>query len=191
MMGKSLSLFGAALTLALSTNVAVAQSSQSPVNESSNSSADSATEIKLSPEGFKILCERSPLNSRCPGGTPLTPAASGSTTIPEDKSFEGGTTPGNLAPVPGTATPDSTAPGNLAPVPGTATPDSTAPGNLAPVPGTATPDSSAPGNLAPVPGTATPDSSAPGNLAPVPGTATPDSSAPGNLAPVPGTSTGK
>ncbi|MDP5338917.1 MAG: hypothetical protein NWQ28_10135, partial [Nodularia sp. (in: cyanobacteria)] len=66
MLGKYLTLIGTALTLALTTNVAVAESSKSPVAESDSLSINAPTEIKLSPEGMKILCERSPLNSRCP-----------------------------------------------------------------------------------------------------------------------------
>ncbi|AFY48737.1 hypothetical protein Nos7524_2923 [Nostoc sp. PCC 7524] len=80
-MGKSLTLIGTALTLAITANVSVAQSSKSPVAQSIGSSASSPTEIKLSPEGFKILCERFPLNSRCAGGQAVTPNNSGSTTV--------------------------------------------------------------------------------------------------------------
>ncbi|MEA5515119.1 hypothetical protein [Nodularia sp. UHCC 0506] len=75
MKGISLTLIGTALTLALTTNVAVAQSIKSRVAESKNLSMNAPTEIKLSREGMKILCERSPLNSRCPGGTALIPPA--------------------------------------------------------------------------------------------------------------------
>jgi hypothetical protein len=71
MKGKSLTLIGAAITLALSSNFAMAQSSKSPLAESSESSVSAPTEIKMSLEGMKILCERFPLNSRCPNGIPL------------------------------------------------------------------------------------------------------------------------
>ncbi|AFZ60804.1 hypothetical protein H6G54_05135 [Anabaena cylindrica FACHB-243] len=71
MKGKSLTLIGTAITLAFSSNVAMAESSKSLFTESSNSSISSPTEIKMSPEGMKILCEYFPLNSRCPGGIPL------------------------------------------------------------------------------------------------------------------------
>ena len=63
MKGKSLTLIGTAITLAFSGNVAMAQSSDSHIY--------APTEIKMSPEGMKILCKHFPLNSRCPGGIPL------------------------------------------------------------------------------------------------------------------------
>ncbi len=81
MKGKSLTLIGTALTLALTTSVAVAESSKSPVAESDSLSMNAPTEIKLSPAGMKILCERSPLNSRCPGGTALATPASNADSI--------------------------------------------------------------------------------------------------------------
>ncbi|MFM5982837.1 MAG: hypothetical protein ACKO9I_20440 [Sphaerospermopsis kisseleviana] len=71
MKGKSLTLIGTAMTLALTGNAAMAQSSESLLVESSDSSMGTAAEIKMSPEGMKILCQRFPLNSRCPGGIPL------------------------------------------------------------------------------------------------------------------------
>jgi hypothetical protein len=71
MKGKSLTLIGTAISLAFSGNVAMAQSS--------NSTTSAPTEIKMSPEGMKILCKRFPLNSRCPGGIPLD---QGFSTIP-------------------------------------------------------------------------------------------------------------
>ncbi|MEA5566355.1 hypothetical protein VB693_13015, partial [Anabaena sp. UHCC 0399] len=74
-MGKSLSLIGTVLTLAITANVAVAQSNKSPIAQSSSSSTSSSTEIKLSPEGFEILCKRFPLNSRCAGNQSVTPNA--------------------------------------------------------------------------------------------------------------------
>ncbi|MDB9372758.1 hypothetical protein [Nodularia sphaerocarpa] len=92
MLGKYLILIGTALTLALTTNVAVAESSKSSVTESDSLSMNAPTEIKLSPEGMKILCERSPLNSRCPGGTALVPASSGGVSVP---SIDNNTTPEN------------------------------------------------------------------------------------------------
>ncbi|WP_413174564.1 hypothetical protein [Anabaena azotica] len=71
MKGKSLTLIGTVMTLALTTNVAMAESSKSLLSESSDSSIGSPTEIKMSPEGMEILCNHFPLNSRCPGGIPL------------------------------------------------------------------------------------------------------------------------
>ncbi|WP_016951529.1 hypothetical protein [Anabaena sp. PCC 7108] len=130
MKGKFLTLIGTALTLVLTTNVAMAESSQSPVaEESSSSSTNSPTEIKMSPLGMKILCERFPLNSRCPGGTPLnssiptstaepatTPAES--TTSPESTA-EPATTPAESGTLPAIPTaPDSGNSTNLTPAPG-------------------------------------------------------------------------
>ncbi|MEA5579097.1 hypothetical protein [Anabaena sp. UHCC 0451] len=71
MKGKSLTLIGTAMTLMLTSNVAMAESSKSLLTESSDSSMGSAAEIKMSPEGMKILCKHFPLNSRCPNGIPL------------------------------------------------------------------------------------------------------------------------
>ena len=90
MKGKYLTLIGTALTLALTTNVAVAESSKSPLVESDSLSMNAPTEIKLSPEGMKILCERSPLNSRCPGGTAVIPPSSDGVSVPV---WENNTTP--------------------------------------------------------------------------------------------------
>jgi hypothetical protein len=39
-----------------------------PAMAQMESPTDSSQEIELSPEAFEILCERSPLNSRCEGG---------------------------------------------------------------------------------------------------------------------------
>ncbi len=83
MKAKYLTLIGTALTLLATGNVAVAQTSNSPA------------EIKLSPEGMRILCERFPLNSRCngngaaPTSTPApmeeaTPTTPTDTTAPEE-----------------------------------------------------------------------------------------------------------
>ncbi|WP_414528887.1 hypothetical protein [Nodularia chucula] len=101
MKGKYLTLIGTALTLALTTNVAFAESSKSPVGESDSLSMNAPTEIKLSPEGMKILCERSPLNSRCPGGTALVPPTSGGVSVPlldSNTTIENMTTPETLIP---------------------------------------------------------------------------------------------
>ncbi|MCL6749699.1 hypothetical protein KBT16_01380, partial [Nostoc sp. CCCryo 231-06] len=112
MMGKSLTLIGAALSLAFTANIAVAESSKSPIAQSSSDSTSAPTEIKMSPEGMKILCENFPLNSRCPGGTALTPSAPGSTTVPAET-------------MPNSTTPDSTtAPGSMT-APGSGIPETT------------------------------------------------------------------
>ncbi|GAX35923.1 hypothetical protein [Nodularia sp. NIES-3585] len=89
MKGKYLTMIGTALILALTTNVAVAESSKSPVTESDSLSMNAPTEIKLSPAAMEILCERSPLNSRCPGGTALIPSTSDPISVPL---FDGNTT---------------------------------------------------------------------------------------------------
>lgn len=39
-----------------------------PAMAQTESQTESSQEIELSPEAFEILCERSPLNSRCEGG---------------------------------------------------------------------------------------------------------------------------
>ncbi|TVP60173.1 MAG: hypothetical protein EA343_18025 [Nodularia sp. (in: Bacteria)] len=92
MKGKYLTMIGTALTLALTTNVAVAESSKSPIAESDSRSINAPTEIQLSPEGMKILCERSPLNSRCPGGTAVIAPTTDDISVPF---FDGNTTINN------------------------------------------------------------------------------------------------
>lgn len=87
MKGKSLSVIGTAIILAFTSNVAMAQSSESLLAES-DSSVGSAAEIKMSPEGMKILCERFPLNSRCPNGIPLNQGFSRPAPAPESNSVE-------------------------------------------------------------------------------------------------------
>ncbi|MBW4557615.1 MAG: hypothetical protein KME59_17090 [Trichormus sp. ATA11-4-KO1] len=152
MKGKSLTLMGTALTLALTTNVAFAQSSKSPIADSNNLSTSSPTEIKLSPEGMKILCERSPLNSRCPGGTAVISPASGST-LPETPPSESNTTPeSTTAPetlmVPESDTPSSTTTPETLMVPESDTPSSTTTPETLMVP-----ESDTSGNLTPTPKT--------------------------------------
>ncbi|MBD2569520.1 hypothetical protein [Anabaena lutea] len=119
MKGKFLTLIGTALTLVLTTNVAMAESSQSPMSEeSSSSSTNSPTEIKMSPLGMKILCERFPLNSRCPGGTALNSPIPTSTTEPAATPAESGTSPESTI-VPAVPTsPDAGNSSNLTPAPG-------------------------------------------------------------------------
>ncbi len=107
MKGKYLTMIGTALTLALTTNVAVAESSKSPIAESDSLSINAPTEIKLSPEGMKILCERSPLNSRCPEGTAVIAPTTDDTSVPL---FDGNTTIDN------TTTPESLMQGESDPV---------------------------------------------------------------------------
>ncbi|WP_071190823.1 hypothetical protein [Trichormus sp. NMC-1] len=140
MKGKFLTLIGTALTLALTTNVAMAESSQSPVSEeSSSSSTNSPTEIKMSPLGMKILCERFPLNSRCSGGTAINSTIPTGTTVPATNPAESGISPESTT-VPAT-TPDPGNSSNLTPAPGSMilptsdTPNSsTEPGASSPMP---------------------------------------------------------
>ncbi|MEA5580918.1 hypothetical protein VB620_06140 [Nodularia harveyana UHCC-0300] len=111
MKGKFLPLIGTALTLVLTTNVAFAESSKSPIGESDSLSMNAPTEIKLSLEGMKILCERSPLNSRCPGGTALVPVTADPSDISvplldTNTTIENPTTPETL--MPDTSEPNNT-----------------------------------------------------------------------------------
>ncbi|MBD2628119.1 hypothetical protein [Trichormus variabilis] len=136
MKGKFLTLIGTALTLALTTNVAMAESSQSPMSEeSSSSSTNSPTEIKMSPLGMKILCERFPLNSRCPGGTALNSPIPTSTTEPAATPTENGTSPESTT-VPGTTPPESGTSPESTTVPAIPnSPDAGNSSNLTPMPG--------------------------------------------------------
>jgi len=187
MMGKSLTLIGTALFLALTTNIAGAQSSKSPIAQSSSdSSTSSPTEIKLSPEGKKILCEYFPLNSRCGGGTAVTPTTPGSTTVPTETTPsqtttpDNTTTPENVTPS-GSGTPDST---TTTPAPGVTPSESGTPSNITPAPGSVTPsESGTPSNITPAPGSVTPsESGTPSNITPAPGSVTPsESGTPSNI----------
>jgi hypothetical protein len=100
MKGNSLSLVGTAIFLALATHVAMADTSPT-----------SPTEIKMSPEGMKILCEQFPLNSRCSGGTAINPIAPSSTTVPT-------TNPGDDNGLPSSTKAPTTKPGDNNPSPG-------------------------------------------------------------------------
>ena len=137
MKAKYLTIICTAFALAVTGSVALAQSS----------TETKTPEIYLSPEGFKILCERFPLNSRCPGGVSVTTPPTGTTTTPETEP-----SPNPSAPDPGTTDvppTDTTSPG----VPGGAgdtinnpsTPNTTSPGTG--MPGTETPstDTTSPG----------------------------------------------
>ncbi|MBC1217493.1 hypothetical protein GNE08_25130, partial [Trichormus variabilis ARAD] len=148
MKGKSLTLIGTALTLALTANFAVAQSSKSQIAQSSESSTSSPTEIQLSPEGFEILCKRFPLNSRCQGNSAVTPSGSSNTTV--DTQPASSETPATTAPdsttlpapseTPATTAPDST----TLPAP-SETPETTAPGSTTLPAPSETPVTPAPG----------------------------------------------
>ncbi|YAF94665.1 MAG: hypothetical protein AB3A66_18985 [Nodularia sp. CChRGM 3473] len=153
MKGKSLTLMGTALTLALTTNVAFAQSSKSSIADSNSLSTSSPTEIKLSPEGMKILCERSPLNSRCPGGTAVISPASGST-LPENLPSESNTTPESTTAPETLMVPESDTPSNLTPAPETLmVPESDTPSSTTAPETLMVPESGTSGNVTPTPET--------------------------------------
>ncbi|MGF1674809.1 MAG: hypothetical protein ACFCUV_14160, partial [Rivularia sp. (in: cyanobacteria)] len=162
MKSKFVTLIGTALTLALSSTVAVAQSNKFPernlpsgeaTTETSEPSADgsnmvAAAEEKLSPDAMEILCVRFPLNSRCEGKAEATTSPENTNTeeiTPPDNTIE--TTPG--APLPGNtpegeAIPSEDAPTNITPMPGGVTPEAApsedAPTNITPMPGGVTPE---------------------------------------------------
>lgn len=146
MKGKHITLIGTALSLALSCNVANAQSSKFPelqAQKEAENSAGSAQEKTLPPDVMEILCRNFPLNSRCPGGADAkTPSTTPSESTTEKAPTET-TTPDSgtqITPPAGSGTTDggSTTP---VPVPGSAVPDSNTPS------GTSTPsDSSQPGD---------------------------------------------
>ncbi|MEB3218198.1 MAG: hypothetical protein VKN72_18480 [Nostocales cyanobacterium 94392] len=170
MKSKFITLIGTALTLALSSTVAVAQSNKFPnqdlpsgetTTETSEPSADgsnmvAASEEKLSPQAMEILCVRFPLNSRCEGKAEATTSPENTNTeeiTPPDNTIE--TTPD--APLPGTtpegevAPSEDDAPTNITPIPGGVTPEATpseddAPTNLNQPGGTTLPDSNSPNN---------------------------------------------
>ncbi|PLZ86465.1 hypothetical protein [Fischerella thermalis] len=153
MKGKFLTLTGTALTLALTSNIAAAQITKFPeLSQQQTETTAKTPEIKLSPEGMKILCEYFPLNSRCQG-------TSSNTTTPDST-----TTP---APDSTTPAPDSTttpAPDSTTPEDTTPSPDSTSPTQITPAP-----DSTVP---APDSTTPSPDSMNPTQMTPGSGTGT-------------------
>ncbi|TBR61119.1 hypothetical protein B4U84_09960 [Westiellopsis prolifica IICB1] len=158
MKGKFITLTGAALTLALTSNIAAAQSTKFPElsqNQQNQETTTSPPEIKLSPEGKKILCEYFPLNSRCQG-------ASSNTTTPDSTTPDSTTTP-----APDSTTPDSTT---------TPAPDSSSPTQITPAPDSTipAPDSSSPTQMTPAPDSTTPapDSSSPTQITPGSGSGT-------------------
>mgnify|MGYP001795045790 CR=1 FL=1 len=204
MKGKIITLIGTALTLALSSTVAVAQSTKFPDRDfpereepTSVSESDddivAAAEEELSPDAMEILCVRFPLNSRCQGANAATPSPE-DTEIEETAPEEDSTSPDNTI----ETTPDEE------PFPGT-DPEGITPAPDAPLPGT-TPEGEvipseddAPTNITPMPGGVTPEAApseddAPTNITPMPGTTpegevTPsedDDDAPTNITPAPG-----
>ncbi|MEL6461887.1 MAG: hypothetical protein AAFQ91_27245, partial [Cyanobacteria bacterium J06621_15] len=205
MKGKFITLIGAALTLALSSTVAVAQSTKFPNRDfpereepTSVSESDdgivAAAEEELSPDAMEILCVRFPLNSRCQGANAATPSPE-DTEAEEIAPLEDNTSPDNTIettpeePLPGTA-PEGITPAPDAPLPGTV-PEGVTPAPDAPLPGTT------PEGVTPVPGTVpggevTPSGDdAPTNITPIPGGVTPEAApseddAPTNITPIPG-----
>jgi hypothetical protein len=131
MKGKYFALMGTAVFLALTSNVAVAQSTKFPqLAKQSESNSESnnkpAAEMELAPDVMEILCKRFPLNSRCQAGagtTENTPAGSSTTEPMKPSEMK----PSENTPPPGSTTtpaPDTTVPGTTTP-PDSGTPSST------------------------------------------------------------------
>ncbi|MDF5721747.1 MAG: hypothetical protein PUP91_14965 [Rhizonema sp. PD37] len=179
MKGKYLTLIGTALTLALTSNVAVAQSTKFRVLEQTQSASPSndqtlsqATQVpgspgqtperKLRPDVLKILCADFPLNSRCQDTSATKPGGSTSTDVkpsdapPEKKprNRKKPRTQDNTPTTPGSAPSDVGTPGSQTGGP----PDNTNPPSSPP--GTGTPN-----NLSPS-GTPGSSDSPPGGLPP-------------------------
>ncbi|PMB39280.1 hypothetical protein CEN47_05210 [Fischerella thermalis CCMEE 5319] len=119
MKGKFLTLTGTALTLALTSNIAAAQITKFPeLSQQQTETTAKTPEIKLSPEGMKILCEYFPLNSRCQGTSSNTTTPDSTTTPAPDSTTPEDTTP---APDSTTPSPDSMNPTQMTPGSGTGT----------------------------------------------------------------------
>jgi hypothetical protein len=191
MKGKYFTLIGTALTLALSSNIAVAQSTKFPELQADKETKSSPQEKELTPDVMEILCKKSPLNSRCPGGTAVKPA---STATPPENETQVAPPSEPPAPAPEAAppAPDSpmTTPPDAPPAPGSGVTPMTPPSGtgspekITPLPSTGSPD----GNTSPTPDSGvtpmTPPSS-PSNgdtnkITPIPSTGTPDSVTPSN-----------
>ncbi|MEM9925419.1 MAG: hypothetical protein AAF915_16975 [Cyanobacteria bacterium P01_D01_bin.50] len=144
MKGKFTTLIGTALTLALSSTVAVAQSTKFPNRDfqnfeettetsESNESLVAAADEELSPEAMKILCERFPLNSRCGGTNDPTNSPEETTTEEEITPSEENFSPdNNIDTTPGAPLPESSE--EMQPAPGTPFPESS-PEGINPMPG--------------------------------------------------------
>jgi hypothetical protein len=199
MKGKYFTLIGTALTLALSSNIAVAQSTKFPELQADKETKSSPQEKELTPDVMEILCKNFPLNSRCPGGTAVKPVSGDSgagapVVNPPDSGTQVAPPPEVPTPAP-EATPPASAP-EVPPAPDSGTTPMTPPAGtgspekITPVPGTGTPD----GNTSPAPEVPpTPDSgttpmtppsgSSNGDtnkITPVPSSGTPDSVIPSN-----------
>jgi len=127
MKGKFISLITTGVILALAGNLAVAQASEENPQK------------KLRSDVIKILCEKSPLNSRCQGQNSVpenTPTTEAPTTETETTpTIEETTIPENTTPDSSTTTPQESPgeiPTNVTPLP---TPDSEeTPSNITPLP---------------------------------------------------------
>lgn len=134
MKAKFLTLTGTALTLALTSNIAAAQITKFPeLSQQQTETTAKTPEIKLSPEGKKILCEYFPLNSRCQGTSSNTTTPDSTTTPAPDSTTT--PSPDSTSPTQITPAPDSTVP---APDSTTPSPDSTNPTQMTPGSGTGT-----------------------------------------------------
>jgi hypothetical protein len=179
MKAKYLTLVGTALTIALSSNVAVAQSTKFPQLQQEKEAKSSPQDKELAPDVMEILCKNFPLNSRCPGGTAVkpveggTPDNSGTQVTPPPSEVpkpegnittpDSGVTP--VTPPSGTGSPEKITPDPL--------PDTTKPeGNTSP-----TPDSGVT-PMTPPSGTGSPEKITPD---PLPDTTKPE----GNTSPTP------
>lgn len=146
MKAKFLTLTGTALTLALTSNIAAAQITKFPeLSQQQTETTAKTPEIKLSPEGKKILCEYFPLNSRCQGTSSNTTTPDSTTTPAPDSTTT--PAPDSTTPEDTTPSPDSTSPTQITPAP-----DSTVP---APDSTTPSPDSMNPTQMTPGSGTGT------------------------------------
>jgi hypothetical protein len=207
MKAKYLTLVGTALTIALSSNVAVAQSTKFPQLQQEKEAKSSPQDKELAPDVMEILCKNFPLNSRCPCGTAVkpveggTPDNSGTQVTPPPSEVpkpegnittpDSGVTP--VTPPSGTGSPEKITPDPL--------PDTTKPeGNTSPTPdsgvtpmtppsGTGSPEKITP---EPLPDTTKPE----GNTSPTPDSGVtpikPSGSSGGDtnkITPVPGTET--
>jgi hypothetical protein len=144
---KCFTLIGTALTLALSSNIAVAQSTKFPELQADKETKTSSQEKELTPDVMEILCKNFPMNSRCPGGTAVKPVTGDSGT-PNVTPPESGT---QVTPVPEAPAPEAVPPSPAPEVP--TTPDSGATPMTPPAetgspekitPSTGTPDSTSP-----------------------------------------------
>ncbi|MGD1914060.1 MAG: hypothetical protein ACFB2X_25445 [Rivularia sp. (in: cyanobacteria)] len=191
MKGKFTTLIGTALTLALSSTVAVAQSTKFPDRNfqnleenietaESNESLVAAADEELSPEAMKILCMRFPLNSRCEGTNELTNSPEETTTDEEITPSEENFSPdNNIDTTPGAPLPESSE--EMQPAPDTLLPESS-PEGITPMPGTEELPSTddAPTNINPEPSLTPSEETTPSKMNQPGETTLPDSNSSGN-----------